>query len=465
MTRVLRCLCAWWVPLVVLGLAACSNGRGSLDEDGGSGGTGQQQPPAKVTIGGTVAGLSGSGLILQNNGGDDLTVSANGTFNFKTTVDAGSPYNITVLAQTTNPSQGCSIANAAGTATANVTSVAVTCSTGSFNVGGMVSGLSGSGLVLRNNGVDDLPIASNGSFTFATALASGSAFEVTIATQPTRPTQTCTVAAASGTIVASDVRTVQVSCATNKYTIRGTVSGLQGSGFVLQNNLGDDVGVQTDGGFAFPTQLPSGSAYSVTVKTQPTAPLQSCSVQSGAGTVADRDVDNIVITCALREFTIGGTVNNLQGTGLVLENNGGDRFSPAASGQFTFPTAMLSGSTYNVTVAELPSHPRQFCQVSRGAGTVAEANVTDIGVSCFTIGFSVGGTVSGLESPGLEVQSNGEKLEIAANGKFMLPSTLPDGSPYNVTVARQPASQVCSVESGRGAVEKADVGSVTVSCK
>ncbi|MGH8241671.1 MAG: hypothetical protein ACREXP_32260, partial [Steroidobacteraceae bacterium] len=97
MTRVLRCLRTWGVPVFVLGLAACSNGRGSLDNDDGGGG-GQQQAPPKVTIGGTVAGLAGSGLILQNNGADDLAVSANGAFNFKTSVDAGSAYNITVFA-------------------------------------------------------------------------------------------------------------------------------------------------------------------------------------------------------------------------------------------------------------------------------------------------------------------------------------------------------------------------------
>src|SRR5688572_14743875 len=212
MTRVLICL-------LMLGLAACSNGRGSVDESDG----GQQQAPPKVTVGGTVAGLSGSGLVLQNNGADDLTITANGTFSFQTSVDAGSPYNITVLTQPASPSQSCSVANASGTApTSNVTSVSVTCATGAFSVGGTVSGLSGSGLVLRNNGGDDLPIASNGNFTFATDLASGSAFEVTVAAQPNRPTQTCTVADASGTVGGSDVRTVKVSCATNDYTIRGT---------------------------------------------------------------------------------------------------------------------------------------------------------------------------------------------------------------------------------------------------
>lgn len=461
MTRVWRCLRSWGLPVLVLGLAACSNGRGSLE---GSDDGGQQQAPPKVTIGGTVAGLAGSGLVLQNNGGDDLAVSANGTFNFGTSIDAGSPYNITVLAQPANPSQGCAIANPAGTATSNVTSVNVMCSTGSFSVGGTVSGLEGSGLVLRNNGGDDLAIASNGSFTFATELASGSGFEVTVATQPSRLAQTCTVADASGTITGADVRTVKVSCATNKYTIRGTVSGLQGSGLVLRNNGGDDVGVQSDGGFAFPTQLPSGSAFSVTVATDPSSPLQACSVQNGSGTVADRDVDNIVVTCALREFTIGGTISNLRGTGLVIANNGGDRFTPTADGAFTFPTAVLTGSPYRVTVEESPLRPRQFCQEGNATGVVAEANVTDVTITCFTIGLGVGGTVSGLESPGLELQTNGEKLAIAANGKFVVPVSLPDGSPYDVTIAQQPTDQVCTVANGRGVAEKADAAGVTVTC-
>jgi hypothetical protein len=447
----------------VLGLAACSNGRGSVDESDGGGG--QQQAPPKVTIGGTVGGLAGSGLVLQNNGGDDLGVPGAGAFTFATSIDSGSPYNITVRTQPASPSQTCTVANAAGTATANVTSVTVTCSTGTFSVGGSVSGLAGSGLVLRNNGGDDLPIASNGSFTFATELASGSAFAVAVATQPTRPSQTCTIADASGTIGGGDVRTVKVTCSTNKYTIRGTVSGLQGSGLVLRNNGGDDVGVQTDGGFAFATQIASGSGYAVEVGTQPTTPAQACSVQNGEGSVADRDVDNIVITCALRQFTIGGTITGLRGSGMILANNDGDRFNPTADGPFTFPTAVLSGSPYHVTVSNPPVGPLQFCRVRNDRGVVLESNVSNVLVECFNFGIGVGGTVSGLNSAGLELSSNGEKLAIAANGKFMLPRPLPDGSPYDVIVANQPANQLCSVDNGRGVAEQIDVDSVVVTCK
>jgi hypothetical protein len=462
MTKVWRCLRAWSVPVFLLGLAACSNGRGSLEGSDG----GQQQEPGKVTVGGTIAGLAGAGLVLQNNGADDLPVSANGSFTFKTSVDAGSPYNVTVLTQPGGPVQLCSVANASGTAPAtNITSVSVTCSTGSFSVGGSVSGLAGSGLVLRNNGADDLEIASNGSFTFATELASGSTFEVTVATQPNHPSQTCTVADGAGTVGGGNVRTVKVSCATNTFTIRGTVSGLQGSGLVLQNNGGDDVGVQSDGSFAFATQIPSGSQYSVAVKTQPENPPQACSVQNGSGTVADGDVDNIVVTCVLREFTIGGTISGLVGSGLVLANNGGDQLSPTADGPFTFPTGVLSGRPYNVTVQAPPLRPLELCRVSDGSGVVSNANITNISIQCVAVGFGVGGTVSGLQAPGLELQSNGEKLQIAANGKFLLPASLPDGTPYELKVSKQPLNQVCSVSNGRGVLEQADAADVIVACK
>jgi hypothetical protein len=454
----------WSAPLCLVALAACSNGRGSLEDSGGDGG--QQQEPGKVTIGGTVAGLSGAGLVLQNNGGDNLDVSANGSFSFKTAVDAGALYNVTVLTQPDSPPQSCSVSNASGTApTTNVTSVSVSCGAGSFNVGGSVAGLEGTGLKLQNNGGDDLPIASNGNFTFETQIANGGTFEVTVATQPTRPSQTCTVADGTGTIQGGDTRTVKVSCATNTFTIRGTVSGIVGSGLVLQNNGGDDVGVQADGGFEFATKIPSGSAYAVTVKTQPESPPQACTVQGGSGTVGDHDVEDVVVTCVIREFTIGGTLSGLAGSGLVLANNGGDQFTPTADGPFTFPTSLQSGRPYNVTVQTPPTHPLQLCRVFDGAGVVAESNITNITVRCVNFGFGVSGKVSGLQSPGLELESNGEKLPVAANGRFTVPASLPDGTPYDLKISKQPASQVCSVSNGRGAIENADAAGVTVTCK
>jgi hypothetical protein len=84
-------------------------------------------PTVFYAIGGAVNGLSGSGLILQDNGGDDLRVLADGSFAFATPVGAGTPYAVTVLTQPSNPAQVCTVQNGSGTASANVTNVAVTC--------------------------------------------------------------------------------------------------------------------------------------------------------------------------------------------------------------------------------------------------------------------------------------------------------------------------------------------------
>lgn len=170
-------------------------------------------PPTQYTIGGSVTGLTGTGLVLQDNGGDNLSVAQSGSFTFATKVSSGGAYAVTVMTQPTG--QTCTLSNASGTATANVTNVGVSCAATGANVtiGGTVTGLTGTGLVLQDNGGDNLPVAANGAFTFATALASGAAYAVTVLTQPSSPNQTCTVNNSSGTTGSANVTNVAVSCA------------------------------------------------------------------------------------------------------------------------------------------------------------------------------------------------------------------------------------------------------------
>jgi len=113
--------------------------------------------------------------VLQLNGGSNLSVAANAmTFTFATGLTSSSSYNVTVLTQSTGPSQTCAVANGSGTVgSVNVTSVSVTCTTRSFTVGGTVSGLTGTGLVLQNNGGSNLSVsASATTFTFSAAILS-----------------------------------------------------------------------------------------------------------------------------------------------------------------------------------------------------------------------------------------------------------------------------------------------------
>jgi hypothetical protein len=95
---------------------------------------------------------------------------------------------------------------------AAVTNVAVTCgAVPTYTIGGTVSGLgTGKSVVLQNNGGGNLTLSANAPFTFATALTSGSAYAVTVLTQPVG--QACTVASGTGTVAAANVTNVAVSC-------------------------------------------------------------------------------------------------------------------------------------------------------------------------------------------------------------------------------------------------------------
>ena len=197
--------------LAAVGLIALAQLAGCGGGGGGGGGT---PPPPTYTIGGTIAGLTGSGLVLQLNGGSNLPVSANATvFTFITQLAAGAMYNVSVLTQPTSPSQMCTVSNGSGNiGSANVASISISCATNSFTVGGTVSGLTGTGLVLRNNGGNDLPVNASGPFTFTTPILSGAAYAVTVLTQPTSPAQTCSVTNGSGTVGAANVTNVGVVC-------------------------------------------------------------------------------------------------------------------------------------------------------------------------------------------------------------------------------------------------------------
>jgi hypothetical protein len=148
-------------------------------------------PPATYTVGGTVSGLGvGQSVILQNNGGDNKTVSTNGAFTFAAKVSSGGSYAVQVGTQP----QGmyCTVAAGSGTASADVSSVAVACA-GPYTVGGAVSGLVGQGLELVL-GSQHYGISVNGNYMFPTALYSnGSGNTVSIAQQPQSPAQRCIV--------------------------------------------------------------------------------------------------------------------------------------------------------------------------------------------------------------------------------------------------------------------------------
>src|SRR3974390_1276683 len=81
------------------------------------------------------------------------------------------------------------------------------------------------------------------------------------------------------------------------YAVGGTVSGLVGTGLVLQNNSGNSLSVAANGTFTFTTHITSGSGYQVTVSAQPSSPAQVCTVTNGSGTVSNAAITNVTVVC------------------------------------------------------------------------------------------------------------------------------------------------------------------------
>ena len=73
--------------------ASSSSGSGSGSGTGAGPGAVSSGP---FTIGGSVVGLTGTGLVLEDNGGDDLTINQSGAFTFKVLITGGGQYTVTV---------------------------------------------------------------------------------------------------------------------------------------------------------------------------------------------------------------------------------------------------------------------------------------------------------------------------------------------------------------------------------
>lgn len=340
---------------------------------------------ADYTVGGSVFGLSGT-LVLENNGGDALTINADGTFIFSNALPSGCAYLITVQSQPAT--QTCTVSNGSGTITnTNVTNVIVNCSTNTRTVGSSVSGLATSQfVVLQNNGSDNLTVNSNGSFTFSTPIAQGATYNVAIQTQPA--TQTCTVTNGSGTVGNSNITNVQVICATNAYTVGGTVSGLSGA-VVLQDNGGDDLTINSNGSFIFAMPVAQGASYSVTVFTQPIG--QTCSVTNGSGTMGGVNVTNVGVNCAtntttlsasvsqlalsatgLTEFGVSGTPTSGLAREITLTNTGSSTAVNLSVTLPTWPAGTTSSTTCGSTLAASSS-----CTITITPGATATSDGTN----------------------------------------------------------------------------------------
>jgi len=240
-----------------------------------------------------------------------------------------------------------------------------------------VSGLSGSGLVLRdlsgNTESISLAISANGSFAFAPRVANGTTYSITIQSQPVNPAQVCTVSNGSGTLAGSDVTNVTVSCGqsarfayvANKlsnnisaYTVNtttGALTPIAGSPFVSTGSGPESVSVGPGGNFLYVTNSASND-------------LSVFSVDSDTGVLSP------VATVPTGDTPYGIAVDPAGGYLYVSNNSSNDvsAYAIAASGG---TLTEISGSPFPVGIAptSLTTDPSgKFLYIANyGSGTVS----------------------------------------------------------------------------------------------
>ena len=358
---------------------AITGDGGTSSSAGGTGG-GTTTSGSTYWVGGTASGLSGT-VVLQDNGGDDLSVSGNGAFTFHSRLADGAAYDVTV--KTEPAGQICTVSHGAGiVASANVVSVAVNCAplTDDFN---RPDGGLGAGWAAMADG--GLSIVSQQVVGTSGALAGD-----------------IRVAEGYGSDQFSQIEVTSTQLSGGEW-IGPAVRSQNGGqdlylGIYFWNNGDPQLRLYRRSAGVF-TQL--GSSY----ESGPLAAGTQLTVIAIGSRISLREngVERIAVTDgtltggapgimtfgsaitdnwaggAPSTFSVGGTVSGLSGT-LVLQDNGGGDLNVNADGPFTFSASALDGATYNATVESNPSG--QTCTIGGAVGTVSSGNVTSVRVSC-----------------------------------------------------------------------------------
>lgn len=178
-----------------------------------------------------------------------------------------------------------------------------------------------------------------------------------------------------------------------KYSVSGTVTGLLGTGLVLQNNDGDDLPIASNGSFSFATSLAAGAKYSVSIKSQSNILTRACTVSNGSGNISNANITDLLVNCSspaarfayvvnarsndIFAYTINATSGALTHIGTTTAAPGSNPYSVAVSpnGRFAYAANMGSNniSAYTIDATTGALSPIDATPVKTGTSPITIA--------------------------------------------------------------------------------------------
>jgi 6-phosphogluconolactonase len=233
-----------------------------------------------------------------------------------------------------------------------------------------------------------------------------------------------------------------------KYSVGGTLTGVLGTGLVLQDNLSNDLSIDVNGGFVFGGGLENNDAYSVTVRTQPVNPSQTCTVRNGSGTIDKADVTHVIVSCtqtgrfayvanqqsnSLSAYSVNavdGALTGLSGAPFAATGTTPTALVVDPDGQFLY---VANNASNNVSIFSIDAASGALTPIGipsaagTGPGAVTidptgrylfVANLTSDDISAYAVDGSTGLLTQVANSP-FTVGAEPASLKVDPNGNFL----------------------------------------------
>ena len=415
------------------------------------------------TVGGTILNLNNDITIANNGTGNQVISPAQPDPTFSFTVPEGGSYNITVVSQPQG--QFCTVTNGVGSSvTQDISNISINC-VPTFDVSILVNTL-GTGesvdIELSSSGqkpdISSIVPFVNGTTLFPNfSVAMGDTLTIRVVNSPVG--RSCSVVGGTNIDNVQADTTVTIDCPLIEYPFESVISGLP-SGETLSIRLDIDQQPREtssysagENRYSFTTRIPHGSTFSLNIVQQPVS--FTCEFRGNKDVtitdIADGPVGNYTIDCFGNTYQISGTVFNLNGRVLLL-NNAVDTLIINDTGDFPFSFTVNYGDDYNISVGSEPL--RQKCSVQNGSGSNVIGDVSGVIVNCVNLHTAqiVIDTLGVNETIGVQLTTTGQNNATSpivnfSNGNTNFPNfDIYEGDSVIASIETPPDSKTCRFE-------------------